>query len=905
MNDTEFDIVRPEDLLTAQAELVNLQVDDQRLVRVDSSESAGVVITLPPQHFRESYTGGSQAVDLVAAKPSMFEFLLPDGVNEVPIGPDGLLGVCDGLGVAPTYPLWVPGRAYLQPKDGQWSLGVRPVTLDGRTELWRAKLTGPVRNGRVAARFEIMAVSNNERPAWAMLPTPGSLVTTYRNGVMQASRFDLSPIGASVRMAGPIGYGPDGTVSPERQAFLDSYEHDIDFGRDSRVQVTTHGYLSSGHRATLVELNRRIFVTGTDFGSGQQVSFARLEPLRIIYVDDPVLSVDELVAAYGGPALDMPFRTLSILTQQTPPLDHTAVGGENPFWVSTTSGAFHFAMQGVDWEGKVTDFALPLIFIPGARANPDDTVEVPFDFNTFMSVHALSGEGNVATVGSAPIALADSRDQPQASARLTVESFALSVRQAIPAPGVPAGSIPPVLPVLGRMGVVLEAANQFTGLRTVVPADWHPDYPTLGLDPVSNPLGAFLTLPTPVSIPFDARRVGGLAKPDMSLGAVTALKGAVPAGFELGGRPDAATLINQFAGAKILGLVKLTEVLDLGSVLPPTLHQRVTATEAELVYQWEAPLRENGTILKPAKGAPEGLAKLSLTARMTRRFADGATTSHVKGILTLVDLEVAEVVRLHFDELAFTADPGVPPQITTKGISLEFFKELSFLQDLRTALESAGLSKGASVDVTSARITAGFAAALPSLPLGMFTVSNLSIATRLTIPFEDQKPVAFSFAVAERFKPFTVAVSMFSGGGFFALELDSDGIRRVEASLEFGGSMSLDIVVASGGVYVMAGIYFLYADGIVNISGYLRAGGYLSVLGIVTISADFYMQLSYQPETGKISGRASLTIGIKVLFFSKSVTLSVERTFAGSAGDPTFTDCFELEDWGEYCDAFA
>jgi len=112
-------------------------------------------------------------------------------------------------------------------------------------------------------------------------------------------------------------------------------------------------------------------------------------------------------------------------------------------------------------------------------------------------------------------------------------------------------------------------------------------------------------------------------------------------------------------------------------------------------------------------------------------------------------------------------------------------------------------------------------------------------------------------------------------------------------------------VVATGGVYVMAGIYFTYIDDHVTISGFLRAGGYLSVLGIVTVSVGFYMQLGYDPETKRVTGRASLTVGIKVLFISKSVTLSVERSFVGSAVDPSFTDCYELEDWTEYCRAFA
>ena len=66
----------------------------------------------------------------------------------------------------------------------------------------------------------------------------------------------------------------------------------------------------------------------------------------------------------------------------------------------------------------------------------------------------------------------------------------------------------------------------------------------------------------------------------------------------------------------------------------------------------------------------------------------------------------------------------------------------------------------------------------------------------------------------------------------------------------------------------------------VTLGGYLRASGQLTVLGIVTISADFFMQISYQESTGKAIGEASVTLGIKVLFFSKSVTLRVERRFS-------------------------
>jgi hypothetical protein len=56
---------------------------------------------------------------------------------------------------------------------------------------------------------------------------------------------------------------------------------------------------------------------------------------------------------------------------------------------------------------------------------------------------------------------------------------------------------------------------------------------------------------------------------------------------------------------------------------------------------------------------------------------------------------------------------------------------------------------------------------------------------------------------------------------------------------------------------------------------------------------------------GEVWGQASVTVKVKVLCFSKSVTLSIERKFAGDAGDPTFDQMIDPADWEEYCLAFA
>lgn len=147
------------------------------------------------------------------------------------------------------------------------------------------------------------------------------------------------------------------------------------------------------------------------------------------------------------------------------------------------------------------------------------------------------------------------------------------------------------------------------------------------------------------------------------------------------------------------------------------------------------------------------------------------------------------------------------------------------------------------------------------------------------------------------------------GGGFFGLELDLNGIRQIEAALEFGAGISLNFGVASGSVSVMAGIYFkmTFTDGqnSTQLTGYVRINGSVSVLGLITASIELYMALTYLIDKKKAYGEASLKIKIEILFFSTSVTIKTQRTFAGNGSDPNFQMSLTEGDWLEYCGAFA
>jgi len=103
----------------------------------------------------------------------------------------------------------------------------------------------------------------------------------------------------------------------------------------------------------------------------------------------------------------------------------------------------------------------------------------------------------------------------------------------------------------------------------------------------------------------------------------------------------------------------------------------------------------------------------------------------------------------------------------------------------------------------------------------------------------------------------------------------------------------------------MAGIYFKIMADEAELTGYFRMGGHVSVLGIVSVSIELYLELRYEFASGKCVGKAVLTIEVELFFFSISVQIQCERKFAGSNGDPTFAQMIEPPVWTEYCDAFA
>ena len=289
----------------------------------------------------------------------------------------------------------------------------------------------------------------------------------------------------------------------------------------------------------------------------------------------------------------------------------------------------------------------------------------------------------------------------------------------------------------------------------------------------------------------------------------------------------------------------------------------------------------------------------------------------------LVLIAPAAFLELNFDRISFSIDSAAKMDVDVLLNDIKFVGPLSFVEALRDLIPLDGFSDPPYLDITTEGIHAGFDVTLPTIAVGVLNISNMSLGAGFTVPFIGQ-PLSVSFNFCTREQPFCLTVYMFGGGGFFGVTIDPQGVQILEAAFEFGASLSIDLGVASGGVEVMAGIYFRMEQDDASLTGYFRLGGHVNVLGLISASIELYLELEYEFSSGKCTGRASLTIEISVFIFSGSVTISCEKKFAGSNGDPSLRqmmghqpeltleqELVEIDGpdvdygWREYAEAFA
>jgi hypothetical protein len=835
-----------------------------------------------------------------------------------------------------------------------WFHSALPVARHDRTELWHTRLETWTAQGKQlpspiraiwspdypAPDSEIMPLVNNDPP----MPFRMSLDALDRKLLVRlmagfnekqfssarnppayiprpayADRLVLSALGALLDAEGNWDYRklPVGIS-------LEQWRHLAALGRDQYVRVVYRGYLYPfGHSASLIKVTERKFES---HGSGVGQRIAVLRQRFFIVVREFERAFNGAGHQYDG--RNFPLSHVRIHTRETPNLrpPEQSEAMEAPgqplfnevpnracFWpMITASDTFNFELSATGIDGAVLSFHMPLLFV-GLEINQKGLTAAALAAYQVAPAARRQTDFHGNSLCFAPL---PQDPEAQGDPRLPTSTVVFTG-----AHDSSAGDLDPhIYPEIAQADIGVRALQKMLGDPN---AELTVSYPQVYLDGgfvAGNPGELFLTASNPYALAFGE----GSAKSD-SLGAIaTPAMDVAGLSRQIGPAGDPDQVANNdfnpasfFKDAKILGGISVADLLQgiFGLAQAPKMLSKELPDRIEASFDWVTEIHDSdplGIFIHSPAGetttfAMHGKVVTPLGQPQASTFASQATLDHFK-------VNLFGFIIIWFDRLSFISKSGskadvlvdLRPPSASEG-PIEFGGPLEFINQLSDIIPMDGFSDPPNITVSPSGLTASYSLAIPSLQVGIFALTNMSIGAGFTLPFNSE-PMAVRFNFSERENPFSLTVSLFGGGGFFALGIGTEGVNEIEAALEFGAAIAIDLGVASGGVEVKGGVYFHWQQDLVQLTGYVRLHGELSVIGLISASLTFNLQLSYLKEGNKsvVWGEASLIIEVEVLVFSGSVEVQCRREFAGSESDPGFLDLVpDQPTWADYCSAFA
>ncbi|MGB8385145.1 MAG: hypothetical protein WCG47_28545, partial [Dermatophilaceae bacterium] len=705
---------------------------------------------------------------------------------------------------------------------------------------------------------------------------------------------------------------------------LSQWAHLAAQGRDHYVRIVYEGRLKKfGHRASLVKVTERRF----EELNGEP--FAWLRQYMYIVVRQPEIHYPDQGLAFGDRA--MPLRRVRLTTLVTPHINNPYAPPANitsgSFWIMVDGKPFTFHGWAEDVGGNRLDFTTSFVFVPNSDSTGPSADDHFADIDTALAnnpertrVHVPGHKVTYAERAGAGL-------PPGGNDNTTYVTDSIDVANEYSARGDGAEAF--FKPRITTAAVHLDAVEAVTGSTAPVDIRFTQQYLKGGFA-AGGANEVFATLVAPSPTRFNPAQAGGVATPNLAITTLTRAIGPVAGALTdvVNDRFDPSSVF-AMVDAVLFGKFPLQKLIVSGGSLGPDgptlqVQRRNGPAGPEIVTEldWQPPVTKVDLGIVTFTPVPEEGQRLAVTATISTPLTGGEPITEIHGALGAFSITFFDSLVLNFDSFAFTSRTG---QKTSVDVSLdqaspvEFRGDLAFVETLSSLLPPGAFGDGVSIDLirNPLGVRAALDIGLPPATVGVFQLKNIAFSAGLTVPFLAGRPMV-EFGFASREKPFLLAVLIFGGGGYFHVQVDTDGLKELEAAFEFGATAGLDIGVASGEVHIMAGIYFKMqrkviaggdpaGDIIAQLAGYLRCGGSLCVLGIVRISVEFCLSFTYYPAPlDKAKGRATLTVEVSIACFSKSVELTVERAFGGSSADPTFHDAMPNADlWATYADAFA
>lgn len=701
------------------------------------------------------------------------------------------------------------------------------------------------------------------------------------------------------------------------------WRHLATLGRDSYVRVVRKGFLFPyGFKAALVRVTeRRVDHIGDDTGQArgaylrQRVFIVVLKARRRLAGDPPLRNDGRQV----------PFRSLACVTRSTPPLDapiaYTNLPAKEAFVPSVDGVPYGFDLRVTDWSGATVPLSAPVVWVDETHAYAPDALAPVLD--AYMEAvpddvgasHAIDAEGR-------QIAFAPAKEPGDTT--FVVRTLMIGAEEADPtfSPDDLAGAgNPGFYPTLEQAEVELTTGGQASSPAGAPSArfGYLPDYVAhgFGQGAAGHPNRGDVLFTRvgqdPASLlAIDTKQAGGAATPALAMEGWSRELGptGAPADTQAGGFDPGQVLSDE---ARILGGIALKTVLDKVAdfltdkekALKIVSRQEQDPNRVVTLIDFHPDLKA-GPLPGLVLFAPDDSfgkdypPRADIHAEIVTDIDDpSASTARVDGRITGFVILLfggnedgsagaTTFIRVPVQHLEFKAGSNTKDQLHAQLGDISFHGVLSFVEELSSLL-AFGDSGGLKIDVDGTGIQIELMIALPDISVGVMSLTNMAIFVKLVIPF-DGSPVELLFAFCSRENPFTLTVWIFGGGGFVGITVSVRGVELFELAFEFGGGYAISLAgLASGKVEAKSGIYFrvetLEDDTQqCTLESYFRIAGAVSILGLITVSIEFYVSLTYTDPPGSLVGEARLTVEVDLTVWSTSVELTVRKEITRSSG---------------------
>ncbi len=872
----------------------------------------------------------------------------------------------------------LPWRLALSPlSGGRWSHPVTPRVLGGWTELWHTRLAGspdPLALDGAPFRAIWNYDVHNGKPTLDAKKPPAEPATgtdpnPFLNSLTPNDRYQIVRASSDFSITGRLDVQASKLWLSSRGGFLDSrgvwqdlphtprltldlveWKHQATLGRDHYVKVVKKGFLFPfGHRVVETTVTERRFekVGSEIVATSRQFVYLVVRQTDVSYVDGQTFGI-------SNNSRDLPFRNLHFKTLRTPhldPLPKFASAGPHPpnkaYLVSVSSAPFQWHIIGTDWAGRQIEFTAPAIFV--SEADGYDAPVAQQIRDTYSAI--TDGVTNVGRLQGQTVAFAPVHKQGDTD--LTTQTITFGARAGAGTPAqYTALDQAMTFPFLAKASVRLSAAEQASG---GVPLDkspevkFHDTYVASEFDDGANKGRVFMEVldASQPKVNFGGGSSGGVMTPNLKVTGLSRSLGPIagPPGQIASGLFNPADIFKDVE-AKILGGVNLIDILipstpfsgDVPSDKTLKITYDTSGSTLTTHLTWTPDVQGN-EIIEKRDGFSFELDGLITTDVLHPENSTFSVDGHLKGFaVNLIGSGATGFIVIPVNALTFSAAKGQKSKVHVDLGEVKFVGVLEFVQKLEELMDFSG-DGGPKIEVLPTGINADLSVPIPDIAVGVLALTNISLNAGFNLPF-DGSPARFRFSFSTRDNEFGLSVAIFGGGGFFGIAIGTDGVELIEASLEFGAMCAINLGVASGSVHLLAGIYFSYGKNdadveTVVLSGFVKLGGQLSILGIIQLSLEFDMSLTYMGPPGSVTGTATLSVSVSVLFFSFSVSVTATKTFGGSGGSdgtsvfvptrgpvghlgpppppPTFVDQVPPDTpggststaWNLYCDAFA